>query len=82
MGSGTTKLIILNDEMENVMKIVESVEDFGLLSKRVSETIQNEVKEQKGWFLSMLLGSFSASLLGNILTGKGIIRAGYGSEQS
>ena len=82
MGSGTTKLIILNDEMEDVMKIVESVEDFGLLSKRVSETIQNEVKEQKGWFLSMLLGTFSASLLGNILAGKGIIRAGYGSEQS
>ena len=81
MGSRTTKLIILNDEMEDVMKIVKSV-DFGLLSKRVSETIQNEVKEQKGWFLSMLLGSFSASLLGNILTGKGIIRAGYGSEQS
>ena len=82
MGSGTTKLIILNDEMEDVMKIVESVEDFGLLSKRVSETIQNEVKEQKGWFLSMLLGTLDASLLGNMLAFKGFISAGCGSKRS
>ena len=60
------------------MKIVKSLEDSGLLSKGVSETIQNEAKEQKGGFLSMLLGTLGASLLGNMLAGKGIIRAGEG----
>ena len=66
--------------MENIMKVVKSLEDSGLLLKWVSETIQNEVKEQKGGFLSMLLGTFGASLLENILAGKGITRAGYGSK--
>ena len=61
--SGITTLIILNDETENVMKIVKSVEDSGLLLKGVSETIQNEVKEQRRGFLSMLLGTLGASLL-------------------
>ena len=60
------------------MKIVKSLEDSGLLMKGVSETIQNEVKEQKGGFLSMLLGTLGASLLGNILAGRGINRAGKG----
>ena len=87
LGSGTTALIISNDEMED-MKIVKSRKDSGLLLKGVSETIQNEVKEQKGGFLSMLLGTLGASLLGNMLTGKeinrageGVIRAGYGSKK-
>ena len=53
-----------------------SFEEFGLLIKSVSDTIKNEAKEQKGGFLSMLLGTLGASLLGNILTGKGTIRAG------
>ena len=78
LGSQTTTLIISNDEMEGVIEIVKSLEDSGLLLKGVSETIQNEAKEQKGGFLSMLLGTLSASLLGNLLTGIGIYRAGKG----
>ena len=73
--------------MEDIIKIVKSLEDSGLLLKGVTETVQNEVKEQKGGFLSMLLGTLGASLLGNILAGKwinkagdGFIRAGYGSS--
>ena len=78
LGSGNTTLIISNDEMEDIIKIVKSLEDSGLLLKGVSETIQNEAKEQKGGFLSMLLGTLGASLLGNILAGRGINRAGEG----
>ena len=78
----TTTLIISNDEMEDIMKIVKYLEDSGLLLKGVSETIQNEVKEQKGRFLSMLLGTIGASLLVNMLAGKVFIRAGYGSKRS
>ena len=77
--SGFTCLIISNEEMEDIMKIVKSLEDSGLLIKGVSETITNEVKEQKGVFLGMILRNLSASLLGNILTGKGTIRAGEGT---
>ena len=75
-GNNTTTLIISNDEMEDIMKIVKSLEDSGLLLKRVSETIQNEAKEQKRRFLSMLLSTLGASLLGNMLSGKGITKAG------
>ena len=64
--------------MEDIIKIVKSLEDSGLLLKGVTETVQNEVKEQKGGFLSMLLGTLGASLLGNLLTGKGVYRAGKG----
>ena len=64
--------------MEDIIKIVKSLEDSGLLLKGVTEIVQNEVKEQKGGFLSMLLGTLGASLLGNLLTGKGIYRAGKG----
>ena len=78
LGSTTTTLIISNDKMKNIIRIVKSLEDSGLLLKGVSETIQNEAKEQKGGFLSMLLGTLGASLLGNLLTGKGIYRAGKG----
>ena len=74
LGSGNTTLIISNNEIEDIIKIVKSLEDSGLLLKGVSETIQNEAKEQKGGFLSMLLGTLGASLLGNILAGKGINR--------
>ena len=70
-----TTLIISNDEIEDIIKIVKSLEDCGLLIKGVTETVQNEVKEQKGGFLSMLLGTLGASLLGNLLTGRGIYRA-------
>ena len=74
--SGFTILGISNEEMNDIMKIVKSLEEFGLLIKIVSETIKNEAKEQKGGFLGMLLGTLGASLLGNLLTGKGTIRAG------
>ena len=75
--SGTTTLIISNDKMEDILKIVKSIEDSGLLLG-VNETIKNEAKEQKGGILNMLLGTLGASLLGNILAGKGVIRAGEG----
>ena len=75
--------------MEDIIKMVKSLEDSGLLLEGVIETVQNEAKEQKGGFLSMLLGILGASLLGNILSGKGInragegiVRAGYGRRSS
>ena len=58
------------------MKIVKSLEESGLLIKGISETIKNEAKEQKGGFLSILLGTLAASILGNALAGKGILRIG------
>ena len=66
--------------MEDILKIVKSLENSGLLLEGVSETIKNEAKEQRGGFLSMLLGTLGASLLGNMLADKGVIRAGYGSK--
>ena len=81
-------LIISSDEMTDMVKIVESLEDSGLLPERVSKTNQNEAEEQRGGFLSMLLGTLGASLLGNIFAGKGInrageriVRAGYGNKK-
>ena len=68
--------------MKDILKIVTSLEDSGVLLKGVSETIQNEAKEQRGRFLSMLLGTLGASLLGDMLfgeKGKGVIRAGEGA---
>ena len=77
LGSGNmTTLIISNDEIEDIIEIVKSLEDSRLLLKGVTETAQNEGKEQKGGFLSMLLGTLVASLLGNLLIGKGIYSAG------
>ena len=83
--------------MKDIIRIVKSLEDSGFVSKVVSETIQNEAKEQKGGFLGMLLGTLGASLLENILAGKGeiakrqgrgvnragegVIRAGYGNKR-
>ena len=86
-------LIISNDEIGDIIKIVKSLEDSGLLLKGVTETVQTEVKEQEGGFLSMLLGPLGASLLGNgaIATsqgrginraGEGIVRAGYGNSNN
>ena len=60
------------------MEIVNPLEDSGILLKGVSERVQNEVKEQKGGFLGMSLGTLGASLLGNMLTGRGTKRAGEG----
>ena len=77
-GSDATTLIISNEEMDDIMKIVKSLGESGLLIKGISQTIKNEAKEQKRGFLSMLLGTLGASLLGNLLTGEGTIRAGEG----
>ena len=71
-----TKLINCNEKINEIMKILKSLEKFSLWIKRVSETIKNKAKGWKCDFLSMLLGTFSASLLGNLLTGKGTFRAG------
>ena len=67
--------------MNDIMKIVQALEDSNVLLKGVTKTIKNETKEQKGGFLSMLLGTLGASLLGNLLTGKGIVRAGSGNNK-
>ena len=75
-GSGTTTLIISDEEMNDIIKIVQALEDSNTLLKGLTNTIRNETKEQKGRFLSMLLGTLGASLLGNLLAGKGIARAG------
>ena len=77
-GSGTTTLIISNEKMNDIMKIAQALEDSSFLLKGVTKTIKNERKKHKGGFLGMLLGTLAASLLGNMLTGKGIVRAGYG----
>ena len=81
-GSGSTTLIISNEEMNDIMKTVNSLEKYGLLIKDVSQTIKNEAKEQKGGFLGILLGTLGASLLGNLLIGKGTIRAGEGTVRA
>ena len=80
-GSGATTLIISNKEINCIMKIVQAFEDSNILSKGVTKTIKIETKEQKGGFLSMLLGTLGASLLGNLLAGKGIVRAGSGNKK-
>ena len=91
-GSGTATWIISNKEMNDIMKIAQALEDSNILLKGVTNTIKNETKEQKGGFLSMLLGTLGATLLGNLLSGKeikadsednkgkGIARAGYGNK--
>ena len=71
----TTALIISNEEMEDIMKIGKLLEELGLLLKGISEIIKYEEKEQKGRFLLMLLGRLNASILGNVLSGRGVIRA-------
>ena len=82
LGSGITTLIISNDGMNDIMKIVKSLEDSGVLLKGTSERIQHEAKEQKRGFLSMLLGTLGASLLGNLLSGvKGVIYPGEGIKK-
>ena len=83
-GSGTTKgagvkLIIEQEDMKDIMKIIKALENSGILLKGVSKRIKNETKEQRGGFLSMLLSTLGPSLLGNLLSGgKGIMRAGNG----
>ena len=83
LGSGATTLIISNDEMDGILKIVKYLENSVVLLKGISETIQYKAKEQRGGFISMLLGTLGASLLGNViskgLSGKGVIIAGEGT---
>ena len=84
------KLIIEQEDMNDILKIIKVLENSGILLKGVSKTIENETKEQRGGFLSMLLGTLGASLLGNLLTGgkgmmragDGIVRAGSGSKKN
>ena len=83
LGSGhnnnnITTLIVSNDEIEDIIKIMKSLKDSGLLLKRVTETVQNEVKEQKGGVLSILLDTSGASFLENLLTGKGAMAMSQG----
>ena len=80
-GFGTTTLIISNKEMNDMMKIVEALEDSNILLKGVTKAVKNETKEEKRGFLGMLLVPLGASLLGNMLTRKGIVRAGYGNKE-
>ena len=95
-GSGATKgagvkLIIEQEDVNDIMNVIEALENSGILLKGVSKTIENETKEQRGGFLSMLLVTLGASLSGNLLTGgkemmsarkgKGIVRAGEGSKK-
>ena len=83
LGSGVTTLIISNDEMDDILKMVKSLEDSDVLLKGVSEAIHHEAREQRAGFLSMLLGTLGASLLGDVLSkglsGKGVIGAGEGT---
>ena len=76
--SGTTTLIVPDSDMNDMIKIVKALEDSDVLLKGITKTIANETKEQKEGLLSMLLGTLGASLLGNLLSGKGMYKTGYG----
>ena len=78
LGSGNTTLIISNNEMKDIIKVAQELEDSNILLKWITETVENELKEQEWGFISMLLGILGASLIENLLTGKGIYRAGKG----
>ena len=78
-GSGTTTSIVSNKEMNGIMKIVQVLENSNILLKGATKMIKNETKDQKRGFLSMLLCTLGASLLGNLLSGKRIVRAGSGN---
>ena len=82
LGSGNTALIISNEEINDIIKIIQALEDSNVLLKGVTKTIINETKGQKGVFLSMLLRTLGASLLESSLTGKGIVRADSGRSSS
>ena len=79
-GSGITMLIILKEEMNDTIKIVKALEDYGILLKGVTKAIEDKTKEEKGGFLRMLWNTLAASLLWNMLAGIGILRKGYGSK--
>ena len=77
--SGITKLIISNEEINNIMRIIKSLEDAVSLITGVSGTNEYEAKEQKGGFLAIFLGTLGARLLGNLFTEKGVMRADEGT---
>ena len=68
-----------NEDLNDIIKIIKSLEDSSLSIKSAAETVKNEVKEQKGGFLGTLAATLGASLLGNMLAGKGVIRFGEGT---
>ena len=70
-----------NEEMNDILKIFQALEDSNILLKGLTKNIKNETKEQEEGFLGILLGTLEASLLGNVLTGKGMLRAGYGKKE-
>ena len=80
-GSGRTTLIVSSEEMNKIIKIVQALKDSNILLKGVTKTIKNKTKEQKRGFLGMLLGTLGASLLGNMVAGKGIVRVASGNEK-
>ena len=77
-GSGTTTLVISNEELNDILKIVQALEDQNILLKAVTKTIKNDMNNKKGGALGMLLGTLGASLLGNLLSEKGLYRSGEG----
>ena len=77
-GSVMTVFILSSQEMDDIVKVVKFLQESGLLTKDVNETIKNKAKEQKGKFIIMLLDTLGASLLGNMLARKGVTRAGKG----
>ena len=76
------EFIIEQEDMNDIIKIIEALENSGVLLKGVTKTIESETKEQSGGFLSMLLGTLGASLLGHLLSGKGLARAGEGTVRA
>ena len=80
-GSGTTTLTVSNKEMNDIMKIVQALENYNILLKGVTEIIKNETKEQHEGFLGILVVTLGSILLGNLLSGKGIVRASSGNKK-
>ena len=80
-GSETTTLIVSNEGINDIMKTFQALGDSNIFLKRVTKTIKNETKEEKGGFSSMLLGSLVASLLGSLLAEKQNVRAGSGNRK-
>ena len=81
-GSGNKTLIISNNDLNDLIKIGTALEEHNILIRGTTKTIKNNAKKQEGRFLSMLLGTLGASLIGNLLTGKGLHRTGKGVYQT
>ena len=81
-GSGSTASIISNEEMEDIMKIVKSFEESGLLIKGISAANKNEIKKRKGGFLTILLGALAVGMFGSALRGRGVRKAGEDTNRA